>query len=232
LTSRHHSVTSFYTASESSVKRDSNSSLTSHREVESYQRTVEAWKQQVRRRPPLALQTLILVLVGGTDSTNPPDQPQLAQVRTTSSAGKFPTLRNSTSEALWHGRPPKYVRTLYAFLPGHNKKTKCLSFSPNHVIYVHTLHPSVWEEGTLFASHERRWFPLLCERHALSNLLPLKVVASGLLFKSVREKRVSGYSVYLAWPLPSRDCWYALINDHSDELCRCIVTHSHTILNL
>jgi len=72
-------------------------------------------------------------------------------------------------------------------------ESDCLSFEPDQIIQVHTLHPSGWADGTLLATNERGWFPSnYCEQYTLSNLRPL-LGASSLLYATVRAKRVSQY---------------------------------------
>ena len=91
--------------------------------------------------------------------------------------------------------PPTYLRALHAFRPTATTMTEsdCLSFEPDQIIQVHTLHPSGWADGTLLATNERGWFPSnYCEQYTLSNLRPL-LGASSLLYATVRAKRVSHY---------------------------------------
>ena len=72
-------------------------------------------------------------------------------------------------------------------------ESDCLSFEPDQIIQVHTLHQSGWADGTLLATNERGWFPsTYCEQYTLSNLRPL-LGASSLLYATVRAKRVSHY---------------------------------------
>jgi len=90
---------------------------------------------------------------------------------------------------------PTYLRALHAFRPTSTTMTEsdCLSFEPDQIIQVHTLHPSGWADGTLLATNERGWFPSnYCEQYTLSNLRPLLGAAS-LLYATVRAKRVSHY---------------------------------------
>jgi hypothetical protein len=91
--------------------------------------------------------------------------------------------------------PPTYLRALHAFSPTSTTMTEsdCLSFEPDQIIQVHTLHPSGWADGTLLSTNERGWFPSnYCEQYTLSNLRPL-LGASSLLYATVRAKRVSHY---------------------------------------
>jgi hypothetical protein len=91
--------------------------------------------------------------------------------------------------------PPTYLRALHSFRPTATSMTDsdCLSFEPDQIIQVHTLHPSGWADGTLLATNERGWFPSnYCEQYTLSNLRPL-LGASSLLYATVRAKRVSHY---------------------------------------
>jgi hypothetical protein len=91
--------------------------------------------------------------------------------------------------------PPTYLRALHAFRPTATtmSESDCLSFEPDQIIQVHTLHPSGWADGTLLATNERGWFPSnYCEQYTLSNLRPL-LGASSLLYATVRAKRVSHY---------------------------------------
>lgn len=90
---------------------------------------------------------------------------------------------------------PTYLRALHSFHPTATTMTEsdCLSFEPDQIIQVHTLHPSGWADGTLLATNERGWFPSnYCEQYTLSNLRPL-LGASSLLYATVRAKRVSHY---------------------------------------
>jgi len=91
--------------------------------------------------------------------------------------------------------PPTYLRALHSFRPTPTieSESKCLSFDPDQIIQVHTLHPSGWADGTLLATNERGWFPSnYCEQYTLSNLRPL-LGACSLLYATVRAKRVSHY---------------------------------------
>jgi SH3 domain len=91
--------------------------------------------------------------------------------------------------------PPTYLRALHAFrpTPATMSESDCLSFEPDQIIQVHTLHPSGWADGTLLATNERGWFPSnYCEQYTLSNLRPL-LGASSLLYATVRARRVSHY---------------------------------------
>src|SRR5579859_6643267 len=90
---------------------------------------------------------------------------------------------------------PTYLRALHSFQPTETtmSESDCLSFEPDQIIQVHTLHPSGWADGTLLATNERGWFPSnYCEQYTLSNLRPL-LGASSLLYATVRAKRVSHY---------------------------------------
>lgn len=90
---------------------------------------------------------------------------------------------------------PTYLRAIHAFHPtaATMAESDCLSFEPDQIIQVHTLHPSGWADGTLLATNERGWFPSnYCEPYTLSALRPL-LGASALLYATVRAKRVSQY---------------------------------------
>src|SRR5271170_2609766 len=129
----------------------------------------------------------------GGDPTPPPSPPSPRSPRSIQNDGSYsPTL----SIPIQSPPPaPTYLRALHSFRPTATTMTEsdCLSFEPDQIIQVHTLHPSGWADGTLLATNERGWFPSnYCEQYTLSNLRPL-LGASSLLYATVRAKRLSHY---------------------------------------
>ena len=134
----------------------------------------------------------------GGDPTPPPSPPSPRSprsIRTDYYGGGSPSPTTSIPPLQSPPPPPTYLRALHSFRPTATTMTEsdCLSFEPDQIIQVHTLHPSGWADGTLLATNERGWFPSnYCEQYTLSNLRPL-LGASSLLYATVRAKRVSHY---------------------------------------
>jgi SH3 domain len=134
------------------------------------------------------------------DPTPPPSPPSPRSPRSPRSIhydfhGGSSSPTNSIPPLQTPPPPPTYLRALHSFRPTATTMTEsdCLSFEPDQIIQVHTLHPSGWADGTLLATNERGWFPSnYCEQYTLSNLRPL-LGASSLLYATVRAKRVSHY---------------------------------------
>jgi hypothetical protein len=134
----------------------------------------------------------------GGDPTPPPSPPSPRSPRSIHSdyyGGGSSSPTTSIPPLQSPPPPPTYLRALHSFRPTPTTMTEsdCLSFEPDQIIQVHTLHPSGWADGTLLATNERGWFPSnYCEQYTLSNLRPL-LGASSLLYATVRAKRVSHY---------------------------------------
>jgi SH3 domain len=133
----------------------------------------------------------------GGDPTPPPSPPSPRSPRTMHHEYHGGNISPTTSipPLQTPPPPPTYLRALHSFRPTATTMTEsdCLSFEPDQIIQVHTLHPSGWADGTLLATNERGWFPSnYCEQYTLSNLRPL-LGASSLLYATVRAKRVSQY---------------------------------------
>ena len=132
------------------------------------------------------------------DPTPPPSPPSPRSPRSIHTdyyGGGSPSPTTSIPPLPSPPPPPTYLRALHSFRPTATTMTEsdCLSFEPDQIIQVHTLHPSGWADGTLLATNERGWFPSnYCEQYTLSNLRPL-LGASSLLYATVRAKRVSHY---------------------------------------
>jgi hypothetical protein len=136
------------------------------------------------------------------DPTPPPSPPSPRSPRTFHNNYQVGSTSPTTPNAPLPSPPPvpTYLRALHSFHPTATTMTEsdCLSFEPDQIIQVHTLHPSGWADGTLLATNERGWFPSnYCVQYTLSNLRPL-LGATSLLYATVRAKRVWHYYTVIA----------------------------------